>query len=117
MGQDEAVYSLPYDDWASWQLPFATYVMKISSIASISGSSYIIFQVLARGKNRREHLLGKCYHRIMLCLSFFNVIGSFGIFIGSWMVPADVIYNFVFENFGTVATCEIAGFMVQIGIL
>ena len=119
--QDEtASVPLPYDDWPSWQLPLAIYAMKMSSIASISGSSYIIYQVLALGKNRSSdggRQLGKFYHRIMLCLSSFDIIGSFGLFIGSWMIPADVVENFHYENIGTVTTCDIAGFMVHIGQL
>lgn len=114
MSLEDDALTLPYNHWESWKLPLVICVMKMSSIASIVGSSFIVYQILK--KNRSEHL-GKFYNRIMLCLSSFDIVGSFALFIASWTIPADALDDFYYGNIGTFTTCDIQGFLVHLSML
>ena len=57
---------------------------KISAVLSISGSSYVIQDVLRNSEKRNE----STYHRLMLGLSCSYIIYSlFGWFFGTWLMP------------------------------
>ena len=79
-------------------------ISKISSVFSMLGSSYIIQDVLWDQKKQNE----STYHRIMLALSCFDLISSFGHFLGTWAMPQGEQLFAV----GTETSCSIVGFFM-----
>ena len=85
-------------------------VPKIASSLSMVGSAYIIWQVL------RQRKLSRMYHRLVLCMSFGDLISSFGIFLGLWPAPTENLNDGdLIGNMGNIATCDAQGFIVSFG--
>ena len=83
---------------------------KTCGLLSISGSAYIIQDVLRSPKRRKDSF----YHPLMLGLSVMDLILSFFLhFLTTWPIPrTGWVENYAF---GTVATCDFAGFFSTIG--
>jgi len=90
------------------QLKTLAIVPKVSSVLSILGSSYIIWQVLSN-ENRR----GRLHHRLLLGMSISDIIQSLAYFVSTWPMPA-AVSPFPY-SVGTVETCTAQGFFIQMG--
>ena len=90
--------SLPYDGWSDNQIITLAIVNRVTSFLSLAGSGYIVWKVL--DPKHREEKMKKMYQRIMLCLSIADMIGSFGVFLGGWAMPADSleVYMIIFVS-------------------
>lgn len=92
------------------QLAVVIINLKVSSVFSIMGSSYVVQDVLRNPNKRKE----STYHRIMLALSSADIIHSFFLFfLGSWVMPEG---EQVFAV-GSSITCGIAGFFTFLASL
>jgi len=113
-------------------------VPKIFSFLSIACSIYIIKGLIGTAAARRR-TRSACYQRILLGLSVFDVISSFGYFFTAWAVPknppnvfhSDVVigdsdkecglryvYRLDFPYAaGNVQTCTAQGFFIQVGVI
>ena len=80
---------------------------KISAGLSIFGSSYIVKDVLRDPKKRNE----STYHRIMLGLSCSDIITSFCLFLGTWVMPRGMQIYAVGSN----VTCSVTAFFIAVG--
>jgi hypothetical protein len=103
-------------------------IPKFTGLASILGSSYIIYSLIGTSKARKEKL-DTTFNRFLLILSFYDIISSSGAFLSTWTVPREppegmqeavdpTILDYQ-QHFpwaaGTKATCTAQGFMVQLG--
>lgn len=55
------------------------------------------------------------YHRIMFCMSFFDMLSSLAIALTTIPMPADAIYPFAGPSYGTIRTCEAQGLFYVVG--
>ena len=82
-------------------------VGKITATLSILGSSYDIQDVLRNPKKRNE----STYHRLMVGLSFSDIIYSFfGWFLGTWVMPKG---SHLFA-IGSEGSCIASGFFISL---
>ena len=88
-------------------------IQRVTSSLSILGSVVIICQVL----RERKQKLKVMYHRIILCMSICDFIGSTALFFGSWATPKDVEEEWLWDNIGTQFTCDLQGYFVNFGFL
>lgn len=95
---------------------------KVSSSLSIIGSSYIIYncvKILSRGtqaQTQRKHRLSAEYNRILIALSFCDLISSFAFFVSPSALPFDESKERSFFNAGSKLTCDIQGAMFHFGL-
>jgi hypothetical protein len=82
---------------------------KVSSILSLLGSTYIIFDVIKMRTSKR-----KIYHQILLGMSISDVLASSAWFFTTWPIPPDVFP--AWGASGTQATCTAQGFFAQFSI-
>ncbi len=94
----------------------ATVYALVASIASASLSSlssvFVIgFILLSQSK------LQYAYHRIMFCMSFWDLVSSLAIAATTLPMPAHVhsVYDFAGKAFGTISSCQIQAFLIVIG--
>ena len=91
------------------QNSFVIISYKITATLSILGSSYVIQDVLRDPQKRKE----STYHRIMLGLSCSDIITSFVIFLGTWvMQEGHTTFAIGFD-----AICNVAGFFMMINLV
>lgn len=82
----------------------------ITAPFSIIGSLIIIFLITRDYKNK----LKRVYHRIMLSMSVMDVISSVNLTFGAgWLIPKGT--DGVFHAVGMTGTCEVNGFLLQLG--
>mmetsp|Transcript_38627 Transcript_38627/g.71394 ORF Transcript_38627/g.71394 Transcript_38627/m.71394 type:complete len:409 (-) Transcript_38627:265-1491(-) len=83
-------------------------IPKFTGFLSLSGSGWIIFEVLSDSK-KRTHI----YHRIMLTMSIFDHLQAWAWFLSSW--PEDPERSTIsFYAAGNDKTCNFQGFLWQI---
>lgn len=82
-------------------------VPKCSSLLSLLGSFYIVYDVL---RMRRP----KAYHRLMLGMSIFDCMASSAWFFTTWPIPPEVFP--AWGAMGTQATCTMQGYFAQLSI-
>jgi len=87
------------------ELVFAV-VPRVAAACSLMGSSWIVIEVLRDSSKRK-----KVYHRIMLGMSSFDIIGSMCYFLGRWPLPPDA--PLLPGGVGTKATCTAQAFFGQ----
>ena len=68
------------------ELVFAV-VPRVAAACSLFGSSFIVAEVLRDAQKRK-----KVYHRIMLGMSVFDIIGSICYFLGRWPLPPEAVF-------------------------
>lgn len=106
--------SLPFEEWSDTQLLTVAVVQRGSSFLSMMGSTYIIWKIV--DPQQTEQTLNKMYQRIMFSLSVSDVVGSLGLFLKDWAMPADSLHSeFLYGNVGNRVTCDAQGFFVQCG--
>mmetsp|Transcript_32358 Transcript_32358/g.78949 ORF Transcript_32358/g.78949 Transcript_32358/m.78949 type:complete len:271 (-) Transcript_32358:107-919(-) len=79
-------------------------IPKVTSSLSIVGSSYIIIHVLRRSKLRR-----RVYTRILLVMSFMDLLFSIKSFLSTWIIPS--MTPFVYGAAGNFQTCDAWAFI------
>lgn len=85
-------------------------ISRVVSSLSMIGSIYIIQDVLRDPRKRKESI----YHHIMIGLSTFDILSSFFLhFLRTWPQPEE---HGPF-SYGTLATCDAAGFIATIGMV
>ena len=77
------------------------------SISFLSSLTVVSFILRSRVNN--------VYHRIIFCMSFFDMLTSLAIALTTIPMPSDVIYPFDGPSYGTVQTCEAQGFICMLG--
>ena len=82
---------------------------KFTGFLSLLGSSYIIYDCLARTKRGRH-----TYHRLMVGLSVADMTMTTGLFLSTWPMPEDTA-NVAFAV-GNTHTCAVVGFLEQAGV-
>lgn len=105
------------DDMTSSQYLAVVSVQRLSAFLSLGSSLYIIWQVLCNGDNPSSKKKSNVYHRLMLVMSFFDILSSAALFIGNWAMPEDIAYEFIQHNIGNTATCDAQGFLLLLGWL
>jgi hypothetical protein len=84
-------------------------VPKLTSLMSIFGSTYIVYDVFRRSQIKRMMTL----HRLLITMSLCDIIVSIFFFCSSWLIPS-------FENeygaMGNWTTCQVQGFFCQFGL-
>lgn len=89
----------------------ASYIPTVSG--SISAVSSLLILIIAC---RSLSHLGSVYHRIMVGMSFFDLISSLAIAFTTTAMPSNVIYPFEGRRvYGNTATCEAQGFFFIFG--
>src|SRR5210317_1749140 len=86
---------------------------KVPALLSIGGSVFIIYSVLTNQEKKNS-----IYQRLMLGLSFSDILASHIYFLGTWLIPEGSSGPFgdVFMAIGTDATCSYSGFFNQLAI-
>jgi hypothetical protein len=93
--------------WSSSQIKSIVIIPKIMGFLSFSGSLYIIQDVIRNPKKRES-----AYYKILLGMSLMDMTHSFfGPFLGTWSMPK----GYHLYAIGTITTCDIAGFLQQLG--
>lgn len=77
------------------------------SISFLSSLTVVSFILRSRVNN--------VYHRIIFCMSFFDMLTSLAIALTTIPMPSDVTYPFDGPSYGTVQTCEAQGFIYMLG--
>ena len=77
------------------------------SISFLSSLTVVSFILRSRVNN--------VYHRIIFCMSFFDMLASLAIALTTLPMPSDVVYPFDGPSYGTVQTCEAQGFVYMLG--
>ena len=117
------------------------YLPHISGALSIVGSAWIILDILLltkcnrwrqhwvqRGTNTKPHHDASSssrsrttttrittYHRLLVGLSITDVIASIGMLGSTWPIPVDSLSGKEYMSLGTITTCNIQGFLIQLG--
>ena len=83
---------------------------KFSAALSVAGSTWILVEVASNRAKRRQ-----VYHRLLASMAAYDVLVSLGKFASTWPIP---VYhdNDVRYAVGNVTSCEVQGFLVQLGI-
>ena len=79
----------------------------LTHISLPQGSLFIMYDILYVRSDYRE-----LYKQIMVCMSFFDVIGSFAYAFTSAPIPTEYYYH---GSYGNDATCTAQGFFIQVG--
>jgi hypothetical protein len=85
---------------------------KFAAALSITGSTYIVYDVLRIRKRKKASF--QTFQRLMIGLSVFDILMSAGLFTSTWLMPSDT--EFVWGARGTTATCSVIGFIEQAGV-
>mmetsp|Transcript_492 Transcript_492/g.808 ORF Transcript_492/g.808 Transcript_492/m.808 type:complete len:542 (-) Transcript_492:113-1738(-) len=85
-------------------------IPKCTSVLSMAGSLWIVLEVLS--DKEKQKLV---YHRLLFGFSTMDLISSVGLFLTTWPMPRGT--EDVIGAVGTIATCEMQGFLVQLGIV
>ena len=109
-GDDLAHYD--DDDWTDdWVLPKENTIIPLFTAGlSILGSYVILREVLTDHKQNKRGLI---IPRLLMSLSVADLFFSCGSFLSTFVSPRDLTY--IWGNIGTVATCEIQGFLLLVG--
>ena len=86
-------------------------IPKFSSFASIVGSVCIIREILVVDRSK----LNRVYDRLLLVMSFYDVIESCFNFQSSWPIPKGT-EGVAFAS-GNTQWCEAQGFILQFGLV
>jgi len=106
-----------HPNWSDSQSLALLIASKITAVLSIIGSGYIVYSMLRQQvAQARPNPSDKIHNRLLFGLSVCDVISSFSVFLGSWMMPRGH-YNqiTIWGDVGTWATCEAQGFMILFG--
>ena len=82
---------------------------KCSAVPSLLGCTYIIQHVVRSPKRRN-----RVYHRLLLCMSFYDALWSIWNFVGTWTNPTD---SNTWGAMGTTESCEFMGFVGHLSAL
>ena len=89
-----------------------TLSIKVSSLLSVAGSSFVIYQILA--PHKREAMLRTLYHRIVLTISSMDIVRTLSVFLSTWPIPKDTLHDdWIWGNVGNQITCNIQGYFIQ----
>lgn len=95
--------------YSHFQQAFLGYLPLASAPFSIFGSSLILYLILSEARQK----LRSPYHRLMLGLSTLDFLNSLMmVVLGPWAVPEGT--EFVVGARGTITTCEISGFFLNL---
>ena len=86
------------------------YVPKVASALSLLGSYCIIREVIGDIGRGRSTVIS----RVLLSMSIADILFSLGWFMTTWPAPKSLPYLRE-TNYGNVATCEVQGFMLEVG--
>jgi len=116
--------------WTNTQKSILAITPKISSFLSIIGSSYIIYHCLELdfsdsserrtennmiGGNNTRGFRSSMYTRILMALSFCDLVSSSAWFLSTWPIPMDDNQGMSVYNIGTYYTCNAQGYMLLAG--
>ena len=96
-----------YND-AQWRA--VAFIPRVTGFLSVIGSSLIINNILSDWKTK----LKIPYHRILLCMSIMDVIGSVGQMLSTYPIPSD--NGFVYGAAGNIYTCTVQGSILCLGL-
>lgn len=117
--------------WTETQKRTLAIAPKLSSFLSMVGSSYIIYHCIGLefedyskiqtgntkiGDNKRG-FRSTMYTRILMALSFCDLVSSLGWGSSTWPIPMDDNQEFYTYNIGTNYTCNAQGFILLVGNL
>jgi hypothetical protein len=97
-------------------MPFASnlagfIIPMVTGFLSAVSSGLILYVIL-----KSEVKLYTTHHRIMAYMSFFDIISSVFIALGTIMVPSDCIYKLAGPLLGNPVTCQIQGWLIVFGV-
>jgi len=88
-------------------------IPKCSASLSIIGSLYSLCKILERYPDSR-----RTYSGILLGLFSADLVASVALFLSTWPIPKGSIYSdYIWGEIGNQTTCNIQGFMIQLGAL
>jgi len=95
-------------------------IPKCLSIFSIMGSTYVIFTILRNHylpwRQRTGGVIMLGFDNILLGLCTADLFISVALLLSTWPIPTDTIYrDYIWGERGTQITCDIQGFMIQLG--
>lgn len=82
---------------------------KVTSILSLLGSLYIVYDVM-----RMPFPLRQLYHRLLLGMSLFDCLATSAFFLTTWPIPPEVFPTYGAS--GTQQTCTAQGYFAQLAI-
>ncbi len=97
-----------HSGWDTDQILACILTQKISSVFSIVGSIYVLQDVLRDPKKRSESI----YHRIMIGVSFSDLIFCLNQFVSTWAMPMGS-HKFAV---GSEGTCDASGFILELAV-
>lgn len=115
--------------WSDTQKMLIAITPKCSSLLSFVGSSYIIYHCSFPSSSDTSPLVldhnkaGKgyknsLYNRLLMALSFCDLISSLGWFLSTWPIPKDDDQNIsIYNTIGSQKSCNLQGFILQFGSL
>ena len=110
MSQDVVIDPPPL--YTSSQANLLAILPYVSAPFSVAGSALILWSILFEYKTLLRHHV---YHRFLLCMSLADFCNSMGMLVlGHWAVPREWPYSGQTSNRGTIATCEAAGFSLNL---
>ena len=93
-----------------------TIITHVSSALSFVGSVYILYDILGRGRVKRNRMLSIPFNQLLVGISLSDSITSFALFFATWAFPSDGIdANFFSGSSGNTTTCTIQGILVAAG--
>lgn len=92
------------------QLQTVALLPKFTSFLSLMAQVWIVAEVCYAKKKRHS-----VYHRLLAGLSFSSMFRSIAFFLSTWPIPRE--YEGVFGNVGTETTCQLQGFLIQLGLV
>jgi len=93
--------------WTLAQQQTLALTPKFSAVLSMIGSSFIIISF-----TRTEASSRRVYHRLLLWMSFWDIVGAVTYFLSTWPIPANETDTW--GNVGNQATCSAQGFFQQL---
>jgi MFS family permease len=87
-------------------------VPLITGLLSACSSGLIIYII-----SNSQQKLSTTYHRLMAFMSFFDIVSSIFIALGTIMLPSDTIYKFAGPILGNDITCQIQGWLIVFGLV
>lgn len=84
------------------------WMARVSSLLSFLGASYILKDILTDRKNRQT-----VYHRLLLGMATFDLVTALAWGFSTAPLPSDKFW--VYGAVGSMTTCKIQGFLVQLG--
>ena len=97
--------------WSRGQQIALAVTPKISSVFSLAGSSWIVWEVLT-SRQKRNHP----YHRLLLAMSAYDAAESVWNFASTWPLPRDSSSEQVVWAAGTTQTCSAQGFFLTLSV-